>query len=384
MHKKMITVIIDGSADRGQEALEGMTPYEAANTPVMDSLFRRSMAAGTVVSIPEGLEIGSAVANLNFLGFDPYQYQGRAAVEAAGAGIKTNPDNLYIRTNFCTFEGEDYAHAKIKSYSAYDVASEKARPLNEMLQRELFSKYGMTLHYAGSFRNILEVPGGKKLYPVELAPAHDIIGQPISQYIYDDEKSKVFFELQEKCYELLKDSGCEVNGVWFWGASIPPVITGDTKGRKAFAETVLMQGITAIAGLELYSCPEEYRLPRLLTDKLEKALEAINGDYDNIYVHIQECDDLAHEREPMRKKVALELIDMMIGNLVNGIEGDFNMLLASDHYTYSDTGAHGGSPTPFFIYDSTNEVEREGAFTEQNCIDTGLVLTMPELHAMRK
>lgn len=384
MKKKYITLVIDGSADRAQAELNERTPYEAADTPVLDSLYKKSYCAGTVVSIPEGLEIGSAVANLNFLGFDPYQYQGRAAVEAAGAGIKTNPDNLYIRTNFVTFEGDSYLNSKIKSYSAYDVETSVAKPISEMLQRELFGKYGMLLHHVGSFRNILEVPGGKKLYPFELAPAHDIIGQPISQYIYNDENSKLFYELQERCYELLKNTGSDINGVWFWGASIPPVITGDTKGRKAFGETALMQGITAIAGLELYSCPEEYKLPALLEDKLEKALEAINGEYDNVYVHIQECDDLAHERAPMKKKVALELIDMMVGNLINGIKGDFNMVVASDHYTYSDTGAHGGDPTPFFIYDSTNEAEREGAFTEEYCRNTGTVLTMPELHALRR
>ena len=238
MAKKHITLILDGSADRAQKELGNMTPLESADTPVLDRLFMKSKYAGVVKSIPDGLEVGSAVANLNFLGFDPHQYQGRAAVEAAGAGIKTNPDSLYIRTNFVTFEGDSYIDSKIKSYSAYDVVSEKAQPLNEMLQRELFSKYGMILHYAGSFRNILEVPGGKKLYPVELAPAHDIILQPIKDYIYDAENGKVFFELQEKAYELLKNSGTDVNGIWFWGASIPPQISGNTKGRKAFAETI--------------------------------------------------------------------------------------------------------------------------------------------------
>lgn len=386
MAKKHITLIIDGSADRKQAELDNKTPYEAADTPVLDKLYASAKHAGVVKSIPDGLEVGSAVANLNFLGFDPHQYQGRAAVEAAGAGIKTNSDSLYIRTNFVTFEGDSYIDSKIKSYSAYDIVSEKAEPLNKMLQKELFDKYGMILHYAGSFRNILEVPNGKKLYPVELAPAHDIILQPIKDYIYDNENGKIFFEIQEKAYELLKGSGTDVNGIWFWGASIAPQISGNTKGRKAFAETVLMKGITAIAGLELYSCPDEYKLPQLLIDKTEKALEAINGDYEDIYVHIQECDDLAHERAAYKKKIALEMIDMMIGNLIEGIKGDFDLLVASDHYTYSDTGSHGGDHTPFFIYDSTvntDKAVRIGGFTEANCRNGEKYESVSEVLALR-
>ena len=84
---KKIILILDGMADRGQEALTGKTPLEYADTPNLDALFSKAQA-GTVQTIPDGEEAGSAVANLNMLGYTSAEiYKGRAVIEAAGADI---------------------------------------------------------------------------------------------------------------------------------------------------------------------------------------------------------------------------------------------------------------------------------------------------------
>ena len=70
---KKITLVLDGSADRPNAALGNKTPLEYAKTPALDGLFQKS-TGGTVLTIPKGLEVGSAVANLSLLGFDPVSY----------------------------------------------------------------------------------------------------------------------------------------------------------------------------------------------------------------------------------------------------------------------------------------------------------------------
>lgn len=375
---KKITIVLDGVADRPNDLLGGKTPLEYAKTPNLDALFQKSIS-GVVRTIPVGLEIGSAVANLSLLGFDPTTYRGRAIIEAAGLNMPINEEDLYIRCNMVTFEGDCFEDSKMKSYSAYEIPTAKAQPIANGLAQEVFDDE-FALHYCGSFRNILIVKNGKKLFPLDFMPAHDIIGQPIAPYIQKTGPQAKFFELMERSYEYMKGNGTDSNGLWFWGASIMPEIKGDPKGRIVLSETLLMNGITKIAGIKNIETEREGRsFHDFLRDKLQHALSVVN-DYDDVYVHIQETDDLSHELMPKEKVEAIEAIDKyFLKEFLDGIVGDYSVRIASDHFTFSDTGAHGGDPVPFLCYFSNNEHNHEGRFTEAYCQETGIELSPAEL-----
>lgn len=380
---KKITLVLDGVADRPNPKLDGKTPLEYAKTPNLDTLFQKSLG-GTVLTIPEGLEVGSAVANLSLLGFDPHTYRGRSIIEAAGLGIPMNEEDLYIRCNLVDFEGDSFETSRIKSYSAYDIATEIAEPVVARLAEEVFDEE-FKLVYCGSFRCTLIVKGAKKLYPLDLMPAHDIIGQDIAQFIRTQGKQAKFFELMRKSYDFLKKQGIAANGMWMWGDSIMPEIKGDTRGRVALSETLLMDGITTIAGLKNIGTTREGRsFDDFLREKLEKAVKAVK-EYDDIYVHIQETDDLSHELQPVEKMQAVESIDrVFLGKFLESIENDFTLSVASDHFTFSDTGAHGGEPVPFLFYDSKNERSETGRFTEQECREKNIFVDAKELKEMQQ
>jgi 2,3-bisphosphoglycerate-independent phosphoglycerate mutase len=377
---KKITMVLDGVADRPNDKLGGKTPLEYARTPNLDALFRKSKS-GTVLTIPAGLEVGSAVANLGLLGFDPAKYRGRAVIEAAGLGMPIDGDDMYIRVNMVTFEGEGFENSRIVSYSAYDVPTAAARPVAESLA-ETYPE-GFELRYCGSFRNILIVKGGRRHYPLEFMPAHDIIGRPVAPFIRRDGKEAPFFELMEKSYDFLRRSGTKINGVWFWGASIIPDISGDTAGRAVLSETLLMDGITAVAGLPNFGTEREGRSFRdFLGEKLENAIRVVR-EYDDVYVHIQETDDLSHELQPLEKAGAIEAVDaLFLPAFLESIPGEYELKLASDHFTFSDTGAHGGEPVPFLFYRSAEERDGKGRFTEADCAAAGVCLTAKELRAL--
>lgn len=380
---KKITLVLDGSADRPNAALGHKTPLEYASTPNLDALYKKSLS-GTCLTIPQGLEVGSAVANLSLLGFDPYTYRGRSIIEAAGLGLPMNENDLYIRCNLVTFEGDSFEASRIKSYSAYDIATDVAQPVMKELAAAVYDD-DYKLVYCGSFRNTLIVKNGKDLYPLNLEPAHDIIGQEIAPFIKTSGKQAKFFKLMKASYDFMQDKGIAANGLWFWGDSIMPEIKGDTKGRVALSETLLMDGITTIANLPNIGTRREGRsFDDFLVEKLEKALKAVR-EYDDIYVHIQETDDLSHELEPVEKMQAIESIDrVFLKDFLAGIEDDYTLSIASDHFTFSDTGAHGGESVPFLFYDSTNEREQDGRFTEQDCRDKNYRITAAELKAMQK
>ncbi|MEG1657075.1 MAG: hypothetical protein RSA86_05700 [Christensenellaceae bacterium] len=378
---KRITLVLDGSADRPNPKLDGKTPLEYANTPNLDKLYRKSIS-GTVRTIPKGLEVGSAVANLSLLGFDPNTYRGRAIIEAAGLEMPINENDLYIRCNMVHFEGESFETSHIKSYSAFDIETKEAQPIAQQLAEEVFDDE-YQLNYCGSFRNILIVKDGKKLYPLDFMAAHDIIGQNIAPFIKTQGKQAKFFELMKNSYEFLKDKDCAANGLWFWGASIMPEIVGNTKGRIALSETLLMDGITKIAGLKNIGTKREGRsFEDFLNEKLEKSIQAV-AQNDDIYVHIQETDDLSHELMPEKKAQAIETIDsVFLKPFLDSMKDDYTLAVASDHFTFSDTGAHGGQSVPFLFYCSTKEQAEQGRFTEQCCREKNNEITAAQLKAL--
>jgi len=375
---KKITIVLDGVADRPNAKLGGKTPLEYANTPNLDALFRKSRY-GTVRTIPEGLEVGSAVANLSLLGFDPSTYRGRAVIEAAGLHMPIDENDMYIRVNMVNFEGDSFEGSKIKSYSAFDISTEKAKPVADALAKAVYNNE-YKLNYCGSFRNILAVKGGRKLYPLDFMAAHDIIGQPIAPFIKTDGPQAPFFRLMKESYEFLKTQNSEANGVWFWGASIMPDIHGDSTGRVALSETLLMDGITEISGIPNIGTVREGRsFADFLEEKLSKAIKAVN-EYDNIYVHIQETDDLSHELQPVEKMEAIEAFDrVFLPAFLESLHGEYTIKLASDHFTFSDTGSHGGEPVPFLFFDPANVKSSQGRYTEQNCREADFLLTSEQL-----
>jgi len=382
---KQFTIVLDGIADRPQEKLGGKTPMEAAATPGLDALFAAGKP-GTVRTIPPGLEVGSAVANLNLLGYDPAKvYRGRAVIEAAGAGLPIDPRNLYIRTNFVTLSGESFDAGRMESYSAHDVATEDAAPLTERLNREVFTP-PFHLHHIDTFRNILVVEGVAALAEqLKFMPAHDMIGGAVADFTKGGELMQQYFSMMRRAYEVLRaDNPTRANAIWFWGASSAPEISGAAEGsRVVLAETSLMRGIAALTEIPCVTMDESRGFIEFLKDKTKAAVKAV-AENDYAYIHIQKLDDLSHELDIEGKKRAIEAIDEhFIRPFFAQVKEPYNAVIASDHYTFSDSGGHGADPAPFLLLGQGAE-HRVGRFTEQCCRDAGRTMTAPELVALQR
>jgi len=383
---KKIILILDGMADRGQKVLGGKTPLEYADTPNLDKLFQKSKG-GCVQTIPEGEEAGSAVANLNMLGYTSSEvYRGRAVIEAAGADIDIDKKSLYIRTNFVSFIGDSFDESVIESYSAHEIKTEDAESLVKKLNSELFEE-GLELINTDSFRNILVVKNKAREYEaLNFVPPHDILGQPIKDYMTGNEIYESYFGLLKKAYDILsKDNKTKTNGIWFWGASVAPNIKRTkTKEKKVIlSETTLMRGIAKMMKIKCVSLAVGGGFEAFLKAKLKAALSVLDTDSDFIYLHIQEPDDLSHELMPKEKAKALEMIDKIfvkgLLDKLDTMEENFSLVVASDHYTFSDTGSHGRQPAPFMLYKKGAQMMGNEQFTEKTCIAQKYVLPPKEL-----
>ncbi len=382
---KQFTIVLDGIADRPQEKLNGKTPMEAANTPGLDALFANSKP-GTVSTIPQGMEIGSAVANMNLLGFDPAKtYTGRAVIEAAGAGLPVKQGALYVRCNLVTLEGSDFENSVMQSYSAHDIETHLSRPLVERLNKEVFGA-PFELMNMDTFRNILVGDGAGEIAPeLKFMPAHDMIGGRVADYLTGTEAMQPFFDMMRKAYEVLKeDNDTKANAIWFWGASYAPEFKAAPQGRRVvMAETSLMRGIAALSGTDCITTPEDGSFEAFLKDKTQAALKALE-DYDYAYIHIQKLDDLSHELQPVEKMHAIELIDEhFIRPFFAQLKEPCSAFVVSDHFTFSDSGGHGGDPAPFMLL-GHGKSGKEGRFTEQCCKDAGFCVSASELVAWQR
>ena len=385
---KKIILILDGMADRCQKVLGGKTPLEYADTPNLDALFSKAQA-GTVQTIPDGEEAGSAVANLNMLGYTSSEiYKGRAVIEAAGANIPVYNDSLYIRTNLITLKGDSFEEGVIESYSAHDIKTEDSRPLVARLNEQLFGD-GTELINTDSFRNILVAKGKTGDYgKLDFMPPHDIIGQPVKKYLDGNDTEKKYYEILKKAYEILKeDNETKANALWFWGASVAPDTekATSTDHKMILSETTLMRGISKLLDLECVSILERVTFESFLKDKIKAAIKALDGDSNFVYLHIQEPDDLSHELMPKKKAEALAAIDRIfvkgLSEKLDSMQEDFSLVVASDHYTFSDTGGHGRQPAPFMLYKKGAQKNKDGKFSECACNDANNLLKPKELLA---
>lgn len=380
---KQFTIVLDGIADRPQPKLGGKTPMEAAATPGLDALFVKGKP-GTVRTIPPGLEVGSAVANMGLLGYDPAKvYKGRAVIEAAGAGIPIDPGSLYIRTNFVALEGDSFDTGSMQSYNAHDITTEDAAPLTEMLNREVFAPPFRLIH-VDTFRNILVVEGAaKQAEELKFMPAHDMIGGAVKEYTQGSALMQEYFSLMRKAYGVLKGNGTRANGIWFWGASYAPQFAGGTQGhRVVLAETSLMRGIAALAGLHCVTMDESCGFEAFLKDKTRAALGAVE-EHDFAYIHIQKLDDLSHELDTEGKMKAIEAIDAhFIRPFFAQVKEPYSAFIVSDHYTFSDSGGHGAEPAPYLLLG--HGADGQGRFTEQYCRDAARSMNVEELVALQR
>src|SRR3989344_8345117 len=99
---KGVFVILDGAADEPCQALGMATPFQAAKTPFLDKLSRKSTIDHCYV-VKEGVAPESSGAFLSLLGFDANACQ-RGPLEAFGANVGFRHGDLVLRVNFATVD----------------------------------------------------------------------------------------------------------------------------------------------------------------------------------------------------------------------------------------------------------------------------------------
>ena len=384
---KYVLILGDGMADRPIPELDGKTPLEYANTPMLDQLAKQS-EVGLVHTIPEGMAPGSDTANMSVCGYDPkIYYTGRSPLEALSIGVAMKDTDVAIRTNVVTVSDDDlpYEEKTIIDHSSSEIDTEDAAILIEAVQKELGNE--MFSYYVGtSYRHLLIWDKGSV---VELTPPHDILGKTIGEYL---PKESLLFEMQKRSYEILNNHPINVeraakglnkaNSIWFWGAGTKPILTSfeEKTGKKGamISAVDLLKGIAVGAGMD--NKVVEGANGQLHTNyegKAQAAVDALTKEgYDFAYIHVEAPDEMGHQGSVERKVQAIEYLDERVIRYVkeamDASGEDYRMLVLPDHPTPIEVRTHTSEPVPYLLYDSTKVQEHDWQYSEKCAADGGI------------
>ncbi len=382
---KYVVVLGDGMADEPIESLGNKTPLEAAVTPVLDELSKKS-EIGLVHTIPEGMKPGSDTANLSVMGYDPKQYYtGRSPLEALSIGVPMKDTDVALRCNIVTLsEEEPYEEKKIIDHSSSEISTEDAAILLAAVQKELENE--IYKFYVGtSYRHCLIWDKGQV---VELTPPHDVLGQVIGQYLPEDEMLR---EMQKKSYEILANHPLNLerkakglnpaNSCWFWGAGTKPILSSfEEKNHKRgvmISAVDLLKGIAVGADMDNISVEgANGGLDTNYEGKADAAVKALLEDgYDFAYIHVEAPDEMGHQGSVERKIKAIENLDgrviKRVKEAMDASGEDYRLLVLPDHPTPICVRTHTSDPVPYVLYDSTKEEDHQWNYNEKEAKQSG-------------
>lgn len=383
---KYILVLGDGMADEPIESLEGRTPLEAAQTPVMDALASAG-EMGLVHTIPEGMSPGSDTANLSVLGYDPkIYYTGRSPLEALSIGAPMKDTDVVYRCNIVTLSEEEevFEEKTIIDHSSSEIDTADAEILLKAVVDQLQYE-GYTFYTGTSYRHCLIWDHGQVL---PMTQPHDVLGQVIGQYLPENE---VFLQMMKKSYEILSQHPLNLerkakglnpaNCFWFWGAGTKPILSSfeekyGVKGAMISAVD-LLKGIAV--GANMHNVVVEGANGGLHTNYEGKAQAAVDAvlkeGYDFVYVHVEAPDEMGHQGSIERKIQAIENLDQRVIKLIkeqmDASGEEYCMIVLPDHPTPIRVRTHTSDPVPYLIYRSTMQEKKISHYSEKEAALTG-------------
>ena len=394
---KHIIILGDGMADKAIEKLGGKTPLQFAKTPYMDMLAKMGRT-GRLITVPEGYNPGSEVANTAILGYDLDKvYEGRGPLEAASIGYEMKPLDLALRCNIICVR-ED---GTIKTHNGGNLSTEDAGPLIDLLNEKLGSdrvKWVKGIQY----RHLLIIDGGSK--HIVCAPPHDhpneawrpLLVKPEAGWenkreegrMTAQETADLLNDLIIKSQDILLNAPLNIkrkaegkdlaNIIWPWSGGYRPAmqtlseIYPSVKSGAVVSAVDLIRGIGHYAGLDIIEVEGATGLwDTNYEGKTKAALDELKKK-DFVFLHVEASDEAGHDGEVDLKVKTIENLDSrMIGPIYEETktwDEPVCIAILPDHFTPVELRVHVGEPVPFIIYYPGIEPDDTQVYDEVSCV----------------
>ena len=380
---KYIIILGDGMADWPIKKLGDKTPLEAANTPNIDALCKKSKC-GRLITVPEGMHPGSEIANLGVLGYDVKKvYQGRGVLEAASMGVDLDDSDLAMRCNLICINKS----GKIKNHSSGHISTEESKILIDSLNDKLGNEIN-TFFTGVSYRHLFVLKNGK--IDFSCTPPHDVQGTAFKEVLIKPlipENTKTADYLNDlilKSQEILvkhpvnieriKKGKDPANSVWFWSPGHKPAMKSFQElygiNGAVISAVDLIYGIGHYAGFNKIKVEGSTGLYNTNYEgKAEAAVDALKNN-DLVFLHIEASDEAGHEGDVDLKIRTIEYLDQRVVKYIvdetSKMREDVAIALLPDHFTPCIIRTHSPEAVPFLIYKPGEPADTVSEYNEES------------------
>lgn len=376
---KHIIILGDGMADHPVERLGRQTLLQYARTPYMDMLAKNGRT-GRLITIPEGFQPGSEVANTAILGYDLNKvYEGRGPLEAASIGYDMTPDDMAMRCNIITL-----ADGKIKNHHGGHLTTEESDILIKYLDEKLGNK-DIKFITGIQYRHLLIIRNGNK--HIVCAPPHDhpeedwrpllVKPEPGWENRHDGNRmtaqqtADLINSLILKSQELLEQhpfnktraeqSKDMANSIWPWSGGYRPKMNTLQQMYPQIKEGDVISAVDLIRGIGKYAGLNRVMVEGMTgladTNYENKAQAAIDmlRKHDFVYLHIEASDEAGHDGDLALKLKTIENLDSRIVRPIYEEVSTWKdepvcIAILPDHPTPVELRTHVDEPVPFIIW----------------------------------
>lgn len=384
-------------ADHPVERLGGKTLLQYADTPYMDMLAKNGRT-GRLITIPEGFQPGSEVANTAILGYDLNEvYEGRGPLEAASIGYDMRTDDMAMRCNIITL-----ADGRIKNHHGGHLTTEQSDILIKYLDRQLGNE-DIKFITGIQYRHLLIIRGGNK--HIVCAPPHDHPEEEWRQLMVRPEhgwenrrdgdrmtaqqtadiintlilKSQQLLEQHPFNKERAAQQKDAANSIWPWSGGYRPKMDTLQQMYPQIKEGDVISAVDLIRGIGRYAGLNRVTVEGMTgladTNYENKAQAAIDmlRQHDFVYLHVEASDEAGHDGDLELKLKTIENLDRRIVKQVyeevsTWTDTPVCIAILPDHPTPVELRVHVAEPVPFIIWHPGITPDGVETYDEVSCV----------------
>jgi 2,3-bisphosphoglycerate-independent phosphoglycerate mutase len=372
---KIVLLVLDGLGGLPMEE-GGPTELEAANTPNMDALAKKSML-GLHQGIRTGITPGSGPAHLSLFGYDPLKYKiGRGVLSALGIDFDLQKQDVAARGNFCTVDKDGRVTDRRAGRIPTEVTERLCRMLNEKIR---IPGVEVFLQPVKEYRFLLVMRGEGLSANIEETDPQVVGEKPLKAKALDKESEKAAEFVQEfvrQAEEILKDEH-PANMLLLRGfAQLPdwPMFP-EVFGLKSIGIAMypMYRGVAKLVGMD---CPPASLSYEEEIDLLEEKWE----EYDFFFVHIKKIDSYGEDGAFEKKVHEIEKVDELLPRIL--ALNPSVLIITGDHSTPSAMKTHSWHPVPVLFFAKTCRPDGIDQFGERSCLGGGLGVRFPAYELM--
>lgn len=382
---KGLMIILDGLGDRPNSSLNGLTPLQAAHTPVMDSLLSVG-SCGLVDPLSSGFPVDTHTGTAALMGVpraDLLTLE-RGPVEAAGVGVDMQAGDILLRANFATVQDDGRTLIDRRAGRISKGTDELSRVLQDINLGEGISA---SVFPATHHRAVVRLRGNElspdisdtdpccSLAGSQLLPSHAIEPSNKAAHITAQALNRFLqiAHIRLKDHPINKTLKIPANALLTRGAGIAS-IPGNILNRLGLQVAVVsgertLHGLANLLGFDVI---DQAGFTASSDTDLNAKFRAVNKallTHDMVFLHIKATDIFSHCKDAPGKSEFIEAIDSALGQLE---KDQLVIAISADHSTDSNTGNHCGDPVPGMLVAPGCRIDAVKHFSEQDCFHGGL------------